>query len=60
MQHPNEKVTRASHSVLVSFLSSVNVANQDEQLALKEQLIFYYMRRALEVYTSALSVQFAV
>ncbi|XP_020092591.1 uncharacterized protein LOC109713050 [Ananas comosus] len=50
MQHPNEKVTRASHSVLVSFLSSVNVANQDEQLALKEQLIFYYMRRALEAY----------
>ncbi|XP_072982122.1 uncharacterized protein [Typha latifolia] len=50
MQHPNEKVTRAAHSVLVSFLSSGNDFDQEDRVALKEQLVFYYMRRALEAY----------
>ncbi|XP_010934575.1 uncharacterized protein [Elaeis guineensis] len=50
MQHPNEKVARASHSVLVSFLSSGSDADQDDRLDLKEKLVFYYMQIALEAY----------
>lgn len=50
MQHPNDKVARASHSVFVSFLSSGSDADQDDRLVLKEKLVFYYMQRALEVY----------
>ncbi|XP_038973876.1 uncharacterized protein LOC103697330 [Phoenix dactylifera] len=50
MQHPNEKVARASHSVFVSFLSSGSDADQDDRLDLKEKLVFYYMQRALEAY----------
>lgn len=49
MQHPNEKVIRASHSVFVSFVSSSKDSDQNDRNALKEQLVFYYMRRALEV-----------
>ncbi|XP_042396993.1 uncharacterized protein LOC121987166, partial [Zingiber officinale] len=50
MQHPNEKVIRASHSVFVSFVSSSKDSDQNDRDALKEQLVFYYMHRALEVY----------
>ncbi|KAG2648168.1 hypothetical protein PVAP13_1NG046108 [Panicum virgatum] len=50
LQHSNEKVTSASHSVMVSFLSSGNDADQDDRTALKEQLIFYYIKRSLEDY----------
>jgi len=50
LQHSNEKVTSASHSVMVSFLSSGNDADQDDRTALKEQLIFYYIKRSLEAY----------
>jgi hypothetical protein len=53
LQHPNEKVTSASHSVMVSFLSSGNDTDQDDRTALKEQLIFYYIKRSLEVVHSA-------
>ncbi|KAG8057961.1 hypothetical protein GUJ93_ZPchr0002g24954 [Zizania palustris] len=50
IQHSNEKVTRASHSVVVSFLSSGNDTDQDDRMALKEQLAFYYIKRTLEAY----------
>ncbi|KAJ1690393.1 hypothetical protein LUZ63_014548 [Rhynchospora breviuscula] len=50
MQHPNEKVARASHSVLVSFISSSNQKDEEERLSLKEQLAFYYVQRAVEAY----------
>ncbi|TVU33587.1 hypothetical protein EJB05_25412, partial [Eragrostis curvula] len=50
LQHPNEKVTSASHSVMVSFLSSGNDTNQDDRTSLKEQLTFYYIKRTLEAY----------
>ncbi|XP_015688437.2 uncharacterized protein LOC102713243 [Oryza brachyantha] len=50
IQHSNEKVTRASHSVVVSFLSSGKDTDQDDRMALKEQLAFYYIKRTLEAY----------
>ncbi|KAL5664370.1 hypothetical protein ACJX0J_024478, partial [Zea mays] len=50
LQHPNEKVTSASHSVMVSFLSSGSDADQDDRAALKERLAFYYIKRSLEAY----------
>uniref|UniRef100_A0A0A9ED03 Uncharacterized protein n=1 Tax=Arundo donax TaxID=35708 RepID=A0A0A9ED03_ARUDO len=50
LQHSNEKVTSASHSVMVSYLSSGNDTDQDDQTALKEQLTFYYIKRSLEAY----------
>ncbi|XP_048536994.1 uncharacterized protein LOC125515542 [Triticum urartu] len=50
IQHSNEKITRAVHSVMVSFLSSGNDTDQDDRVALKEQLAFDYIRRSLEAY----------
>ncbi|KAL6629247.1 hypothetical protein ACP70R_029012 [Stipagrostis hirtigluma subsp. patula] len=50
LQHPNEKVTSASHSVMVSFLSSGNDTDQDDRTSLKEQLSFFYIERTLEAY----------
>ncbi|XP_020172221.3 uncharacterized protein [Aegilops tauschii subsp. strangulata] len=50
IQHSNEKITRAAHSVMVSFLSSGNDSDQDDRVALKEQLAFDYIRRSLEAY----------
>nr|CAB3448660.1 unnamed protein product [Digitaria exilis] len=50
LQHSNEKVTSASHSVMVSFLSSGSDTDQDDRAALKEQLTFYYIMRSLEAY----------
>lgn len=49
MQHPNGKVARAAHSVFVAFISSGHDSEQDDRSALKEQLTFYYIQRALEV-----------
>ncbi|XP_058104693.1 uncharacterized protein LOC131248431 [Magnolia sinica] len=49
MQHPSGKVARASHSVFVAFISS-GKDNQADKILLKEQLVFYYMQRALEAY----------
>ncbi|KAF6160313.1 hypothetical protein GIB67_019082 [Kingdonia uniflora] len=50
MGHPNGKVSRASHSVFVAFISSGKDLNQDDRVLLKEQLVFFYMKRALEAY----------
>ncbi|WVZ78092.1 hypothetical protein U9M48_025857 [Paspalum notatum var. saurae] len=50
LQHSNEKVSSASHSVMVSFLSSGSDADQDDREALKEQLTFDYIKRSLETY----------
>nr|CAZ96108.1 conserved hypothetical protein [Saccharum hybrid cultivar R570] len=50
LQHSNEKVTSASHSVMVSFSSSGSDTDQDDRAALKEQLTFYYIKRSLEAY----------
>jgi hypothetical protein len=49
LQHPNEKVNSASHSVMVSFLPSSTDTDQDDRTSLKEQLAFYYIKRSLEV-----------
>lgn len=48
MGHPNGKVARASHSMFVAFMSS-GKDSEDERVLLKEQLVFYYMQRSLEV-----------
>lgn len=50
MGHPNNKVAYASHLVFSSFLSSEKESSQDERILLKEQLVFYYMRKSLEDY----------
>ncbi|ONK54915.1 uncharacterized protein A4U43_UnF9740 [Asparagus officinalis] len=50
MHHPNEKVARSSHSVFVAFVSSGKDCEQDDRLALKEKLVFYYVQRSLEAY----------
>lgn len=47
MGHPNGKVTRASHSTFVAFISS-GKDDDDERVSLKEQLAYYYMQRSLE------------
>lgn len=49
MGHPNGKVARYTHSVFVAFISSGKDLNQDERVLLKEQLVFYYLQRSLEV-----------
>lgn len=53
LQHSNEKVSSASHSVMVSFLSSGSGTDQDDRDALKEQLTFHYVKRSLEAYPGA-------
>lgn len=50
MGHPNGKIARASHSVFVAFMASGKDSNMDDRELLKEQLVFYYMQRALEGY----------
>ncbi|KAF9615884.1 hypothetical protein IFM89_026810 [Coptis chinensis] len=50
MGHPNGKVARASHSVFVAFVASGKDSNMDDRVLLKEQLVYYYMQRALEGY----------
>lgn len=51
MGHPNGKVARASHSLFMAFVSSAKDSDDEERLSLKEQLVFYYMQRSLEVST---------
>ncbi|KAF8111372.1 hypothetical protein N665_0076s0345 [Sinapis alba] len=48
--HPNRKVARASHTLFVAFLSSAKESEEDERNQLKEDLVYYYMERSLEVY----------
>ncbi|XP_068634829.1 uncharacterized protein [Aristolochia californica] len=50
IRHPSVKVTRASHMLFASFVSSGMDTNQDERMLLKEQLAFYYMQRSLEAF----------
>lgn len=47
--HPYKKVARASHTLLVAFLSSTKESEEDERNELKEHLVYYYMQRSLEV-----------
>ncbi|KAK1438680.1 hypothetical protein QVD17_04490 [Tagetes erecta] len=49
MGHPNGKVTRASHSTFVAFVSS-GKDDDSERVLLKEQIVYYYMQRSLEGY----------
>ena len=49
LQHPHEKVTSDSHSMMVSFGSSGSDADQDDRAALKDRFAFYYIKRSLEV-----------
>lgn len=50
MGHPNEKVARASHSLFAAFISAEKASDEDERVLLKEQLVFYYVQRSLEVF----------
>ncbi|TMX01714.1 hypothetical protein EJD97_023819 [Solanum chilense] len=50
MGHPTGKLAKASHSVFVAFMSSGKDADPDERDTLKEQLVFYYVKRSLEGY----------
>lgn len=50
MGHPSEKVARASHSLFVAFISSAKDADESDRISLKEQLVFYYIQRSLELY----------
>lgn len=49
MGHPTGKLAKASHSVFVAFMSSKKDADPGERDTLKEQLVFYYVKRSLEV-----------
>lgn len=60
MGHPNGKVARYTHSVFVAFMSSGKDLNQDERVSLKEQLVFYYIQRSLEVLILILPVAFLI
>lgn len=50
MGHPTGKLAKASHSVFVAFMSSKKDADPGERDTLKEQLVFYYVKRSLEGY----------
>ncbi|KAL6985451.1 hypothetical protein U1Q18_018826 [Sarracenia purpurea var. burkii] len=49
MGHPIGKVAQASHSTFVAFVSSGKDSDENERVLLKEQLVFYYIQRSLEV-----------
>ncbi|XP_050210291.1 uncharacterized protein LOC126660702 [Mercurialis annua] len=57
MGHTNGKVTQASHSMFVAFISSGMDANDDERMLLKEQLAFYYLQRSLAGYPGVTSFE---
>ena len=57
IRHPSGKVAGASHSVFVAFISS-RKDNQDDRVLLKEQLVFYYIQRALEVFNATATAHF--
>lgn len=56
MQHPDQKIARGSHAVFVTFMSVNNLSmdsshtKKDDTISLKEQLVVYYIQRALEAY----------
>ncbi|KAI9088214.1 hypothetical protein K1719_029935 [Acacia pycnantha] len=47
MEHPNGKVSRASHSLFMAFISLGEESEMNGRLSLKEQLVFYYIERSL-------------
>lgn len=55
MQHPDQNIARGSHAVFVTFISVNNLSmdsshnKKDDSISLKEQLVIYYIQRALEV-----------
>lgn len=49
MHHHLEKVARSSHSVFSAFVTSGMNSDEDDDMSLKEKLVFYYMERSLEV-----------
>lgn len=55
--HPNVKVARASHSLFVAFISSAKDIDESERILLKEQLVFYYIQRSLELYPGITSFE---
>eukprot|EP00253_Pinus_taeda_P032169 PITA_32169 len=56
MQHPDQNIARGSHAVFVTFISVNNLSmdsshnKKDDSISLKEQLVVYYIQRALEAY----------
>lgn len=53
MEHPNDKVARASHSVFMTFMTMGKDSEKNDEASLKEQLVFHYMQRSLLVLYSA-------
>lgn len=49
-------MARASHTLFVAFLSSAKESEEDEINQLKEDLVYYYMERSLEVPNTGCSV----
>ncbi|KAH1248289.1 hypothetical protein GmHk_06G018005 [Glycine max] len=47
MEHPNGKVARASHSVFMAFMTMGKDSEKNDEVSLKEQLVFHYMQRSL-------------
>ena len=56
MHHDLEKVARSAHSVFSSFITSGmdHDGGDDDEMGLKEKLVFYYIERSLEVNILAL------
>lgn len=52
MEHPNQKVAQASHTLFSAFVSSDKESSDSERASIKEQLTFYYMERSLAVCSS--------
>jgi len=53
MEHPNDKVARASHSVFMTFMTMGKDSEESDKASLKELLVFHYMQRSLVVLHSA-------
>ncbi|CAJ1958509.1 unnamed protein product [Sphenostylis stenocarpa] len=47
MEHPNDKVALASHSVFMTFMTMGKDSEKNDKASLKEQLVFHYMQRSL-------------
>ncbi|XP_047163000.1 uncharacterized protein LOC124832765 [Vigna umbellata] len=47
MEHSNDKVARASHSVFMTFMTMGRDSEKNDEASLKEQLVFHYMQRSL-------------
>ncbi|ESW20633.1 hypothetical protein PHAVU_005G003000 [Phaseolus vulgaris] len=50
MEHPNDKVARASHSVFMTFMTMGKDSEENDKASLKELLVFHYMQRSLVGY----------